>query len=372
MEIKEIMENDIITYNVTITGYNSDGDGVARLDDGKVVFVRGSARGDFLEVRLTEEKPRSARAQIVRIITPSPHRIEPDCSVYPECGGCDFRHITYEEELDLKLKRVNDALERIGGLSVRVKSVLNTGQVTGYRNKAVLHSDGTHAGFYRAGSHGIVPVNHCLLLRDDINNAIKSQKRSRAIIIRSGRSGLNEPIEEELDGLIFKVSGFFQVNIGAALLLFQKAREYANLNKNDTLVDLYCGVGAMTLFVGRDAGYAIGIEQNPDAIKTAHENASHNKLSHIDFINADAANPHMDIPEPTCIIVDPPRKGLSSAVINNVLELKAKRIIYVSCNPATMARDLKLLEGYMVSDICAVDMFPRTANIECCCLLEKT
>jgi len=227
-------------------------------------------------------------------------------------------------------------------------------------------------GFYRAGKFGIVPVNHCLLLRDDINNAIKSLKRSREVTIRSGLNGLNEPLEEELDGLIFKVSGFFQVNTGAALLLFQKAREYANLTKNDTLIDLYCGVGALTLFVGRDAGYAIGIEQNPNAIKTAHENASRNKLPHIDFINVDAANRDIEILNPSCIIVDPPRKGLSPAVIHNVLELKAKRLIYVSCDPATMARDLRLLEGYTVHDICAVDMFPRTANIECCCLLVKT
>jgi len=365
------MENDIITHNVTITGYNSDGDGVARLDDGKVVFIRGSARGDFLEVRLTYEKPRSARAEIVRIITPSPHRTQSDCSAYPDCGGCDFRHITYEEELDLKLKRVNDALKRIGGLSARVDSVLNTGQVNGYRNKAVLHSNGIHTGFYHAERLEIVPVNHCLLLRDDINSALKSLKRSREVTIRSGRNGLNEPLEEELDGLIFKVSGFFQVNTGAALLLFKKAREYANLTKSDTLIDLYCGVGALTLFVGRDAGYAIGIEQNPNAIKTARENAHSNKLSHIDFINVDAAVRDIEILNPTCIIVDPPRKGLSSAVIHNLLELNVKRIIYISCDPATMARDLKLLEGYMVRDICAVDMFPRTANIECCCLLEK-
>jgi len=363
------MKNE--TKNVTITGYNSDGDGVARLDDGKVVFIRGSARGDFLEVRLTEEKPRSARAEIVRIITPSPHRTEPDCTFYPECGGCDFRHITYEEELDVKQKRVNDALERIGGLSVRVDSVLNTGQVNGYRNKVVLHSDGIQTGFYRTGSHEIVPVNHCLLLRDDINSALKSLKRNREITIRSGLNGLNEPLEEELDGLVFQVSGFFQINTEAALLLFQKAREYANLTKDDTLVDLYCGVGALTLFAGRDAGHTIGIEQNPDAIKTARENARRNKLSHIEFINADAASRFTEISNPSCIIVDPPRKGLSPAVIRNLLELNAKHIIYISCNPATMARDLKLLEDYTVHDICAIDMFPRTANIECCCLLEK-
>ena len=361
----------MVLHSVTITGYNSGGDGVARLDDGRVVFIRGSARGDFLEVKLTEEKPRSARAEVVRALTKSPYRIEPDCAFFPDCGGCDFRHISYDEELDAKLKRVNDALERIGGLQVRICSVLNTGQTNEYRNKAVLHSNGTSMGFYRAGSREIISIDHCLLLNKDLNNALKSLKRNRDVTIRSGRNGLDKPLEEELDGLIYQVSGFFQVNTKAALLLFQKVREYAALTKEENLIDLYCGVGSLTLFAGRDAGYAVGIEQNPEAITAARENARRNGMSHIEFINADSADWSAGTFEPDCIIVDPPRKGLSPGVIRKVLGLQPKRIVYVSCDPATFARDLRLLEGYTVSEICAVDMFPRTANIECCCLLVK-
>jgi len=149
------------------------------------------------------------------------------------------------------------------------------------------------------------------------------------------------------------------------------------------LVDLYCGVGVLTLFVGRDAGHALGVEYNPDAVKTARENAKRNEFSHIDFIHADAAEWVADVVEPDCIIVDPPRKGLSQGTIRKILELAPKRLVYISCNPATLARDLKLLTGggkseaqplspcFKVSNMCAVDMFPRTANIECCCLLVK-
>jgi len=362
---------------VTITGYNSGGEGVSRLDDGRVVFIRGAARGDVLEIELTKEQSRSAFAEIVRIPQPSPHRIEIDCKVYPECGGCDYRHITYDEELYAKLQCVNDALKRLGGLSVQVDKILHTGQINGYRNKAVLHSDAGSFGFYRAGSHDIVPIRHCLLLKDDLNEAVadlvnKDTKHDSEITLRLGRNGLNPPLEEELDGLVFRLEGFFQVNTEAALLLFQKAREFAALAKDDTLIDLYCGVGALTLFVGRDAGYAIGIELNPVAVSTARENAMCNKLSHIEFIHADAADCIVDIDEPDCVIVDPPRKGLSAKAINKILELSPKRLVYVSCNPATLARDLKELHRhYTISDICAVDMFPRTANIECCCLLTR-
>ena len=381
-----------MTHTVTITGYNSAGEGVSRLDDGRVVFIRSAARGDVLEVELIQEQAKINRARIVRILTPSPYRIEPDCSVYPQCGGCDYRHITYEEELSAKLQLVNDALKRLGGLSIQVDQILHTGQINGYRNKAVLHTDGTSSGFYKARSHDIIPIKHCLLLKNDLNDAIKNltQKGTKLkmektpdfgqnkinnpleeITLRSGLNGTNHPLEEELDGLIFRLEGFFQVNTDAAIQLFQKAREYAALTKNDTLIDLYCGVGALTLFVGRDAGHALGVELNSDAVKIARENAKRNNLSHVGFLSADASDFIAKITEPDCIIVDPPRKGLSSRAISKILELAPKRIVYISCNPATLARDLKELSSYEVEDICAVDMFPRTANVECCCLLVR-
>jgi len=254
---------------------------------------------------------------------------------------------------------------------VRVNEILRTGQTDNYRNKAVFHSDGTSLGFYRAKSKEIIPIDHCLLLKNDINDALRNLKPGREVTLRSGRNGPNQPLEEELGGLIFELSGFFQINTGAAEILFSKAREYAGMLETETLIDLYCGVGTLTLYVGRDAGYALGVEQNPDAVHTARKNAQRNKLSHIEFISADAANWKTDVTKPDCVIVDPPRRGLSPGAINKILELSPARIVYISCDPATLARDLRLLTGYSVSDACAVDMFPRTANVECCCLLEK-
>jgi len=359
-------------HTVKVTGYGSGGDGVARLDDGRAVFIRNAARDDVLEIELIKEQSRSVRAEIVRILTASPYRTEPDCPAYPECGGCDFRHITYEEELGAKLLRVNDALARIGGFPARAVEILRTGQTDGYRNKAVLHSDGHFIGFYRSQSHGVVPIDRCLLLKDDLNDALKTLAPGGDITLRSGRNGLFGPLEEELDGLVFQISGFFQVNTGAALLLCQKVREYANLSKKETLIDIYCGVGTLTLYAGRDAGHALGVELDPAAVEAARENALQNKASHIDFLAADAAEWDTGIANPDCVIVDPPRKGLSPGVIRKILDLSPGRIVYVSCDSATLARDLRELKGYVVKDICAVDMFPRTANVECCCLLVSS
>jgi len=386
-------------YTITVTGYGSGGEGIARLDDGRVIFIRGAARGDVLKVALTKERLKSAQAEIIEIIKPSQYRTTPDCPYYPDCGGCDFRHITYEEELDAKLKRVNDALERIGGLSIRATEILKTGQINGYRNKATFHSDGKSTGFYRSGSHDIINIDRCMLLKDDINAAIEERayaklkhqsfatfgqhSSNKEIVLRSGRHGINPPLEEELDGLIFGITGFFQVNTNAALLLYKQAREYASLSLSETLIDMYCGVGSLTLFVGRDAGYALGIEIEHDAVETARDNALHNNISHIDFLCADAGNWEIEVTRlgnekqkskltrVDCIIVDPPRKGLSQGAVDKMMEISPSRIVYISCDPATLARDLKKLKSYTAKNICAVDMFPRTANIECCCLLVK-
>ncbi|MCL2226671.1 MAG: class I SAM-dependent RNA methyltransferase [Oscillospiraceae bacterium] len=382
-------------HNVTITGYGSGGEGVARLCDGKVVFVRSAARGDVLEVKLTKEKPRSAYGEVCRILTASPHRIEPDCPYYPGCGGCDFRHITYVEELDAKLRRINDALGRIGGLAAHVDGILSTGRPDGYRNKAVLHSDGESLGFYGAGSHMVIPIKRCALLKDDLNEVLERMASASGrgisggnlganlgiahelrsgkgeVMLRSGRNGISPPLEEELDGLVFGISGFFQVNTEAASLLYRKAREYAEMSPSETLLDLYCGVGSLTIFVGRDAGRALGVEINPDAIEAARKNARRNGFSHIDFIAADAAQWSDEAVKPDCIIVDPPRSGLSRDALRKILGLSPKRIVYVSCDPATLARDIRMLDGYSLIKACAVDMFPRTANVECCCLLNK-
>jgi len=405
----------MITETIKITGYGSGGEGIGRLKDGRVAFVRGAAVGDVLEVSLAKEQKRSVRADIVRIVESSPHRVEPQCPYFPKCGGCDFQHISYEEELRAKLLRVNDAMERIAGLKVRATEILSTTQSSGYRNKAVFHVSGTDIGFYSAGTNEIVPIKYCLLLKDDINAELKkilagesekltgnvqksstkktankasSKKLSRdkasktespthGITLRSGLHGLDSPLEEQLGDLTFSISGFFQVNTAATLILYEKAREYAALTKSDTLVDLYCGVGTMTIFIGRDAGRAIGVEVDRDAVKTARKNTYRNGFERFRFVCADvglwdfSGMGERTAKKVDCVIVDPPRRGLSRSAIEKILSLSPKRIVYVSCDPATLARDIGLLRGYEATRLCAVDMFPRTANVETVSLLAR-
>ena len=378
-------------HKVKITGYSSKGEGVARLDDGRVVFVKCAVKDELCEIRITKELKRSCHAEIVRIIHESEHRIEPDCDAYSECGGCNYRHMSYDEELRAKLQRVNDALEFIAGAKVRVNEIHTTGSTDGYRNKATLHTDSKNGeieiGFYREGTHEVCAIKKCLLLKDELNNVLnelydKPTILGSKITLRVGSSGdvhtqiagekpADKYIIEKLDGITYamSVTSFFQVNTDAALILYKMAREYAGLQKNETLIDLYCGVGALTLFVGRDAGYVLGVESNETAVKNAVQNAQFNDFEHIDFVCDDVSNLDIGDIKPDCIIVDPPRRGLSEKIKKSILEARPSRIVYISCDPATMARDIKDLSLYEVSKICAVDMFPRTANVECCALL---
>jgi len=348
-------------YTVEITDYSGDGAGVAKLDNGCVVFIEGAVRGDICEIAITKALKRVCYAKIIEIIKPSEYRIPVDCPVFEKCGGCDYRHISYEEELYAKRKKVNDELRRIGGLNIEVEDILNTGKINGYRNNIQLKSDGLKTGFYSKLSHEIVEINHCFLVSEEMNKAL-----------RKGKTKIRTSVET-IGDLTFHISpeAFFQVNTEAAFLLYEKAREYADLKPHEFLLDLYCGTGTITLFLGRDAKKALGVELNASAIEDARKNAVLNKIKNVDFLCADVSELDTSIITPDCIIADPPRKGLAFGVVQKIEELSPERIVYISCDPATMARDIKLLENYEVTRVCATDMFPRTKHVEAIVLLRR-
>ena len=357
-----------------IIDYSSNGAGIAKSDTGCVVFVDGAVRGDVCEIEITKQQKRVSHGRIVRIISPSQHRIPVDCPYFdpgeagtpagaPRCGGCDYRHISYEEELFAKRKRVNDALRRIGGVNIEVEDILTTGEINGYRNNIQLKSDGKKVGFYAKNSHDIVPIDRCLLVNNEMNSEIRKGKTK----IRTST--------ETIGDFAFHISkeSFFQVNTKAAKLLYDKAREYAALQSCETLLDLYCGTGTITLYLGRDAKSAVGVEINEKAVENARVNAAANNIHNVEFLCMDAAKldscDYFD-----CIVVDPPRRGLDSLTIENLAGLNPARLVYISCDAATLARDIKSIcgYGYEVTRACAVDMFPRTKHVECVALLEKT
>ena len=454
-EERAMTKNDIIQLH--ITAMTSDGDGIGRTDDGLVVFVPNTAVGDVIGARILKVKKTVAYAKIDEIITPSEDRITPDCDVCERCGGCVYRHISYDAELKLKRQKVIDAVTRIGGLNEElVKDIIPSKNINCYRNKAQipvsLDKDGKPVmGFYARHSHRIVPKLACRL-SPDIFNEITSdfysflEKYPQVIYSENNRKGIRhlylryaessgnvmvcvvagkddfshseeifnsltekylsiksivininpedtnvilgkknrfvcgaETITDTLCGLSFDISplSFYQVNRAQAENLYGKAREYAALTGEDVILDLYCGTGTIGLTMARECKTLIGDEIIPDAVENAKKNAARNGITNARFICADAAQAAEQLRQegirPDVIVVDPPRKGLTPELIETIAQMSPDRVVYVSCDPATLARDLKIFteKNYSVKEITPCDMFPRTAHCESVCLISK-
>ena len=438
-------------YTGTVEGYSSEGLGIVRLD-GAVVFVPRAVRGETIDLRVTKVMKTAAAGEIVRIHSPSPDRETPACPYFGACGGCDFQHLTYPEELRAKRQHVQDALTRLGGTDLRVEEILGAKNPFHYRNKSQypVGADGS-IGFYRARSHQVVPVRSCLIqseVSDQTAQAVgrwmKRYKISaydettgkglvRHIYVRVNRRGESlccvvanarqlprEPelaalvrsaapktvgvvlntntrkgnvilgekyrtlwgrdfLMDTLCGLEFKLSvpSFYQVNRDQAEVLYDKALEFAGLTGTETVLDLYCGTGTITLCLAKRAKQVIGAEIVMPAIQDARENAARNGIQNAEFFCGDAAEVAAKLEReglrPDVITVDPPRKGLSPAVIDSIAAMGPDRVVYVSCDPATLGRDVKLFAGlgYQAVRACAVDMFPATRHVETVCLLTR-
>ena len=371
-----LKKNDIIELN--ITSATAEGSGVGKTDEGIAVFVPLSAVGDFLRVKILKVKKTYAFGKIEEIITPSKDRTEPDCECLSKCGGCVWRHIKYSAECDIKSQKVADAVTRIGGINTDIKPIIACDQTERYRNKAQFpvgrDKDGNLLiGFYAFHSHRIVNCSDCSLQPKIFSEVIEV---TREFIELTNAYG-NGYIAGVLCGLKFKISpfSFWQVNRSQAERLYGKAREYANLSGNEVLLDLYCGTGTIGLTMAKDCKKLIGVEIIDDAVKDARENAVNNGITNAEFICSDAANAAKELEQnglkPDVIIVDPPRKGCGEELVNTIAEMKPDRVVYVSCDPATLARDLKYFDalGYKTVEVTPVDMFPKTAHVESVALL---
>lgn len=440
---------------VSIETATVDGSGVARVD-GQVVFVPGALPGERCSVRIAHVGRSAVFAQLLSVLTPSAHRVEPDCPYFPRCGGCALRHMDYEQELALKQAHVQSCLTRIGGQTISALPITGAAQTDGYRNKVqfpVQEQDGRPvAGFFSGKTHRVIPVRHCRIqpdCADAIRGAVLAWMEQyhiraydeqthtgyiRHIYIRFGaESGqilvcivancaqlpkkkqlvtallAAEPgittivfspntkkgntvlgtefhplygdgtITDTLCGLQFRLSApaFYQVNHAQAERLYEKAVQLAGLTGNETVLDLYCGTGTITLCLARHAKKAIGVEIVPQAIEDAKFNAAQNGMENAEFFCMDAGQAAKMLADrrtrPDVIVVDPPRKGVSADVIEAIGTMAPQRVVYVSCDPATLARDLKLLTaaGYTLQTAEAFDLFPRCAHVETVCLLSK-
>lgn len=438
-------------YRAHIDGYSSEGLGIARID-GQVVFVHGAVRGETCDVLVMKVLKNAAFGKIAALVEPSPARRTPDCPYYGRCGGCDFRHMSYEEELWAKRARVQDALTRIGGAEVTVEEILGAEQPLHYRNKSIYPiSPAGEVGFYRARSHQVVHVEHCLIQKPEADalaqavrdyiarfqvepyNEATGRGLLRHLYVRTscrGESlacllvnGSRLPHEQELVDMLraaapktcgvvlgentrrgnailgdryrtlwgrdyltdtlcglelrLSVPSFYQVNHDQAQRLYEKALEYAGLTGRELAVDLYCGAGTITQVLARRARHVIGGEIVPEAIRDAEDSARRNGVENVEFLCGDASRLAAELRQrglrPDVICVDPPRKGLAPDVVEAAASMTPGRIVYVSCDPATLARDVARFAplGYCPVRACAVDLFPGTAHVETVCLLSK-
>ena len=360
-----------------ITDVAFGGDGIGRVEN-FVVFVPFVLEGERVEVEIVEIKRRYATADLVRVITPSPHRAEPVCAYYRQCAGCQYQHVEYLHQLQLKHKQIRDIFQRIGGIQEPpIEPVVASPKPYAYRNKLVVHGPGK-PGFWTLRGRAIIPIECCPIARDEINvqlaGLLEADKHTTLRCNSAGQTWVftesDEVIEETLLGKTLRVplSSFFQVNREVIELAIEHTRQIFAGSGCSTLVDAYCGIGLFALFLG---GRVYGIEEDARAIRAANENAARLGLTRYDFYPGKTERllfytlRQCKLDE-TCLILDPPRSGCGRPVLKTLREQRPRKIIYVSCAPPMLARDIKelLKSGYQLSRVTPFDMFPQTAHCE--------
>jgi tRNA/tmRNA/rRNA uracil-C5-methylase (TrmA/RlmC/RlmD family) len=365
-----------------ITTVAFGGDGIGRVDN-FVVFVPFVIEGERVEVEIVEVKRRYATADLVRVITPSPHRVEPRCPYYMKCAGCQYQNVDYRHQIELKRSQIRDVFQRIGKISdPPIEPVVGSPKPYAYRNKIVVHGPG-QPGFWTVRGRSIIAIERCPIARDEINAKLSGELAvDKHLTIRCNSAGkvwtFTEPAPDELieevvlDKMLHVPLGsFFQVNADVIALALEHVRKIFSGSGCRVLVDAYCGVGLFALMLGDLAGHVYGIEEDVHAIKAANANADRLSLKNFDFYAGQAERllfytlRQCNLDE-TCLILDPPRSGCGKAVLKTLREQKPRKIIYVSCAPAMLARDVKelLAHGYRLERVTPFDMFPQTQHCE--------
>lgn len=418
------------TINFLIERLGVNGEGVG-YHEGFTVFVPGALPGESVRVVLHEQKKTYGRGKIVEHLSVSPHRIDPACPLFGKCGGCQLMHLDYPQQLEAKRQRVIDALERIGKLShPDVLPCIPSSLTVGYRNKIQLPSgkglyaynthelvEVTHCHIHcdlgEKAYEKIRPILQRFSEGELRHLLIKTAIHKREILVTLVTKSKNPPglpaiakeimdcmseirgvvqnvnngagnriltthfetlagepfILEDILGLSFKISSasFFQVNPSQAKNLYQKVLDIAALKGYETVLDAYCGVGTLSLLLAKQAKEVIGVESVSTAIEDAKENAKRNEITNAQFYCARAQEIISHLREIDVAVLNPPRKGCERSFLEGLLSIAPSRILYVSCDPATLSRDLSYLclNGYLIELIQPFDMFPQTAHVEC-------
>ena len=369
-----------------ITTVAFGGDGIGRVEN-FVVFVPFVLEGERVEVEIVEVKRRYATADLVRVITSSPRRVQPRCPYFATCAGCQYQHVDYAHQLELKRSQIRDVFERIGKFAnPPVDPVVASPQEYHYRNKIVVHGPGK-PGFWTVRGRSIIPVDQCPISREEINHKLvvisgQPSIADKHLTIRCDSAGQvwtfadpapDDLIEETIldKKLRVPLGSFFQVNRGVIELAIKHVCDVFKNSGCQILVDAYCGVGLFALLMADRARHIYGIEDDKRAIDAANRNAERLGLSGYDFYPGKTERllfytlRQCSLDE-TCLILDPPRSGCGRPVLKTLREQKPRKIIYVSCAPPMLARDLKELAavGYNLERVTPFDMFPQTAHCE--------
>ena len=441
-------------YLVEIIDQGFEGEGIAKIE-GFTIFIEGAIKGEKCRILIVKVTSSHAFGKLVEILEKSKYRVEPDCATYKRCGGCNLRHIDYEETLNIKQNTVQNLVNKTLNNKIKVEMTVGMGNTYNYRNKAQYpvgfdKSGEPVMGVYAKRTHEIIPMRNCMIqnpVSEKIANVVlgffiknnipiynekngegllrhivikvgiktheimcilvlnkkelKKEKELIKVLIREFPEiktivknynmkntnvilgNENEVIYgdgyiyDELGDYTFKISplSFYQINPIQTEALYNIAIEMADLKKTDTLFDLYCGIGTIGIFASPYVNRVYGIEIVKQAIEDAKENANINNIRNIEFFAGDVEKVFENVlkehnVKPDVIFVDPPRKGLDKHTIENILNIKPEKIVYISCNPASLVRDLKLLEeSYEIKKIQPVDMFPFTSNVECVTVL---
>lgn len=388
---------------VKIDKLSHDFRGIARVND-KVTFVSGVIPGETVDITPTNKGKNADEAKVVSFIQTSDDRAEPTCPYFGLCGGCDISYIKYEKALEYKRDIVSDIMKRYANVTVE-PDIVYDGKIYGYRNKVSLKVSEGRLALTKGGSNKLVKIDRCLLVNDNINRVIEvlnnvdlsgalevvikgtndimvivSGDIDSDMVIRVLKDNVsiivlndeviygNEYIKIDVNNLSYAVrpKSFFQVNTGMIGKLYDKVKEYASTGQR--LLDLYCGAGTIGLYLAGNFDEVVGIEVNNDAVISANLNKEINDIHNISFECKKANEISTSLYD--VIVVDPPRAGLDKITINKIRESLAKRIVYVSCNPITLARDINLLKDkYELVDMTLFDMFLNTKHVESVALL---
>ena len=394
------------------------GRGIAYIDD-KITFVENALPGEEVLIKITNSKKKYNEGIVEKYIQKSEKRVDNICPFYESCGGCNILHMSYNDQLEYKENKIKDIMKKYANID-KISKIIKCDKQFNYRNKVTLKVENNIIGYYEKKSYNLVNIDKCLIIDNEFNKIINDLKKFNLdniyeLMIRNIDSDntaltlylqkdtnciqideyckknniiLNKIIKNKdfkcnekskiigkLGNFKFIISplSFFQVNTDQTIKLYDKILELLEPNKDDNLLDLYCGTGTIGIYVANKVNKVLGVEIVKDAIHDANINKKINSINNINFICGNTEKIIKDVKEKyNAIIVDPPRAGLTESIIRDIFRINPDKIVYVSCDPITLARDLKLLqEKYEVLDVVPVDMFPNTYHVETVCKLKK-